>query len=736
ALDVLADISVNATLPEAELETELDVIRREMEMGNDDASRRSSRRLFESAYTRSPYRHTVIGYREIFDQLNREAIQNYYQSRYAPNNCFFVVAGGVNPDEVLSVLSEKFDSHPMRPLPSVLIEKEPRQVAPRDCLEEGPFEHAHFHYAWHVPDVRHEDIPALDVLSVILGGGRSSRLYREIRDRKALVHGIDAWTFASGHNGLFGMSARSDAVKLGQAREAMLDQVEDCLQHSVNPDELAKAIKQFTSGNLSTLQSMQGLAGDLGSNWLYTNDLQFSWIHLEAVRNLSPEKLQAVARQYLTETNRTLYALAPEGSLQSKTVSVSPKNQNDTTKVTLPNGLCLLLQKDTSLPFVHFRAGVKSGLLVETIENNGLTRLMSKSMLKGTNQQTADEIASAIESAGGQIDTFSGNNSHGVSVDILCEDFALGQATLLDVLLSPAFNKPEVDRERQSQLAAITQQRDHLLSHTLRQGRVLLYGENGYGLDPLGSGKLVEEFTSDQLKEHHRHLTAPGNTVIAVHGDIDPDQVSDELLKATQNWSGALPSFGTLELEQLAKPSQKISETKKEQSVVTLSFHGATLGQADQTVLDVISEALNDMGSRLFLRIREELGLAYYVGTQNFSGLMPGCFSFYAGTGGDTYAQVEEELIIQAKRLAKEGLTEKELQRAKAKLSGHKKIARQELGQVAFGECMNELLGLGFNYSTEEEDRIDQVSLDQVKDVASRYFGNENYAVAISTPAS
>ena len=62
--------------------------------------------------------------------------------------------------------------------------------------------------------------------------------------------------------------------------------------------------------------------------------------------------------------------------------------------------------------------------------------------------------------------------------------------------------------------------------------------------------------------------------------------------------------------------------------MVTLSYQGATLGQADQTVLDVISEALNDMGSRLFLRIREELGLAYYVGTQNFSGLMPGCFHF------------------------------------------------------------------------------------------------------------
>ena len=89
-------------------------------------------------------------------------------------------------------------------------------------------------------------------------------------------------------------------------------------------------------------------------------------------------------------------------------------------------------------------------------------------------------------------------------------------------------------------------------------------------------------------------------------------------------------------------------------------------------MLDVISEALNDMGSRLFLRIREELGLAYYVGTQNFSGLMPGCFSFYAGTGAGSASQVEKELIAQAKRLAKEGLTAEEINRAKAKLRPQK----------------------------------------------------------------
>jgi zinc protease len=736
ALDVLSDIALNATLPEDELTTELDVIRREMEMGNDDPSRKSSRRLFETAYTRSPYRHTVIGYRDIFDELDREAIKSYYHTRYAPNNCFFVVVGDVNADEVLSVLNEKYASHPMLPLPPVLIPPEPRQLASRVRFEGGPFQQAHFHYAWHVPDIRHEDIPALDVLSVILGGGKSSRLYREVRDQQALVHGIDAWTFASAHSGLFGMSARADYEQLGQAREAMLSQVDLCRECLAKPDELTKAIKQFTAGNLATLRTMQGLAGDLGSNWLYTNDLYFSWKHLEALQNTTPDQLQEVACRYFTEANRSLYALAPEGSLKKRPLSTNTKTVDETKKTILPNGLCLLFRRDASLPFVHFRAGIKSGLLVETKKNNGTTRLMSKSMLKGTQRSSSEEIANAIESAGGHVDTFSGNNSHGVSLDIMSEDYALGQETLLDLLLSPAFEKREVDRERKSQLAAIATQRDHLLYHTLKQGRAQLYGESGYGLDPLGSKNLVEAFSPAQLTAHHQLLTAPGNTVIAIHGDIDPDEVEENLLHATSDWEAPPPEISLPDFMRLDEPSRKVTKTKKEQSVVTLSYLGATLGQADQTVLDVISEALNDMGARLFLRIREELGLAYYVGTQNFSGLIPGCFSFYAGTSPDSAVQVEAELIEQAKRLARDGLTAEELNRAKAKLFGHKKIARQELGQVAFSACMDELLGLGFNHSIEEEARVERVTLDDVKEVANRYFATDKHVVALSTPLS
>ena len=735
ATEVLCDIMQNATLPEDDLPGELDVIRREMEMGNDDPSRRAGRRLFETAYTKSPYRHTVIGYRDIFDKLTRDDLLDYYRERYAPNNCFLVVAGAIDPDEVLGWVNDCYADQPARALSPVHLAKEPRQVALREVIDEGPFEHAHFHFAWHVPDVRHDDIPALDVLSTLLGGGRSSRLYREVRDAKALVHSVDAWTYTGEQTGLFGMSAVADANKLGQAQEAMLGELDKFKNELADESELAKVIKQFTAGNLSALKTMQGRAGDLGCSWLNAGDLDFSRKQLEAARAVKPETLQAVAKRYLTTENQTLYVLTPTDTKPKPKPRVTARRTTDIEKIELPNGLRLLLKKDDRLPFAHFRVGLLGGVLGETPANSGVTRLMSRSMLKGTAKRSASTIASEVESAGGSIDTYSGNNSFGLSLDILSDDTALGQAVFLDVLLSPAFNSGEVERERKSQLAAIEAQRDHLLSHTFKTLRRLLFGDIGYGLESLGQAASVEALTTNDLRGHYNTLAAPANAVMAVFGDIDSTQVREQVEAAVAKWNAPAPSIGLPEATLLSEAKRDSSSTQKEQAVVTLGFYGCTLGHADSYAMDLISEALNDMGSRLFLKIREELGLAYYVGTQNFVGRVPGCFSFYAGTAADTAAQVEEELLNQAKRLAKEGLTEEELQRAKAKMIGHKKIARQELGGIAFATCMDELLGLGYNHHAGEDARVESVTLGEVREVAARYFSTENFATAISLPA-
>src|SRR5271166_2143359 len=140
AIDILCDIMQNATLPADELAKEMDVIRREMDMGQDDPGRRSSRRLFEVAYTRSPYRFTVIGYPDIFNEMKSEDILAYYREKYAPNNVFYVIAGDVRNDEVVAQMSAAYAGAKARALAAVVLPEEPTQSAPREVIEEAPVE--------------------------------------------------------------------------------------------------------------------------------------------------------------------------------------------------------------------------------------------------------------------------------------------------------------------------------------------------------------------------------------------------------------------------------------------------------------------------------------------------------------------------------------------------------------------------------------------------------------------
>ena len=198
-----------------------------MDMNVDDPGRRAGRRLFETAYTRSPYRFTIIGYPDIFNELKPDDIRDYYREKYAPNNVFYVVAGDVKTDEVVAQIRDRLreiqGAARCRP---IVLPEEPKQTAPREIIEEAPIELGHLHFAWHIPELRHPDVPVLDVLAVLLGSGRSSRLYQQVRERQGVVHHVDAWTYSPGNPGLFGMSAIVDADKFAAARDAMLAEIE------------------------------------------------------------------------------------------------------------------------------------------------------------------------------------------------------------------------------------------------------------------------------------------------------------------------------------------------------------------------------------------------------------------------------------------------------------------------------------------------------------------------------
>jgi zinc protease len=734
ALEVLCDIMQNATLPPDELAKEQQVILREMDMNTDDPGRRAGRRLFETAYTHSPYRFTVIGYPDIFNELKPEDIRGYYREKYAPNNIFYVVAGDVKPDAVVTQIREAYAKTKARALPPVVLPAEPKQSAPREIIEEAPIELGHFHIAWHIPELRHPDVPVLDVLAALLGHGRSSRLYQSVREQQGLVHSADAWTYNPGNPGLFGLSAMVDADKFLRARDAMLDEVEKMKSALVPAEELGKAVKQFISGTLAARKTMQGQAQDLGGSWLAANDLNFSQRYLAVVKRITPAGLQRVAREYLTPENRTLYSLLPAGTAPKPVATSETSGEHVAHKFTLANGLRLLVKEDHRLPFVEFRTVFKGGVLAETAGNNGLTQLTGKLLLKGTARRSAEDIAREIESVGGSLDSYGGNNSFGVNAEVLSGDFPLGLDLLADVLLNPAFPAPALEREREVQLAAIRDQKDHLLQAAALAMRRALFGPAGYGLDALGTETSVQSIQVADLKAFHAQLTRPNNCVLAIYGDIAPDQVKAAVEKAFAAWQPAptpMVDGGLRTLDSI----QRVTDTRdKKQAVLVVGYHGTTLYNADRYPLDLLHETCSDLGSRLFLRIREKLGLAYYVGAQNVVGLVPGYFAFYAGTAPDKAAQVETELLKEAELLRTEGLTPEELKRAKAKIIGQRKISRQDLGGLAMTNALDELYGLGYAHTDTEDANYEAVTLDQIKAAAQKYLKPGALVVSLVQP--
>jgi zinc protease len=320
---------------------------------------------------------------------------------------------------------------------------------------------------------------------------------------------------------------------------------------------------------------------------------------------------------------------------------------------------------------------------------------------------------------------------------VLSSDFALGLDLLSDVLLQPAFPAEALERERQVQLAGIRAQKDHLLQSAAQAMRRTLFGPTGYGLDALGKEESVQNIQVADLKTFHNRLARPNNCVLAIYGDVDPAAVRAAVEKAFGNWQPN-PELAT----GLVTPSphtvhsvQRITETRdKKQAVLVIGYRGTTLQDPDRYALELVQEACSDLGSRLFLRIRDELGLAYYVGAQNFIGLVPGYFAFYVGTSPEQVALAEAELLHQAELLRRDGLTPEELKRAQTKIIGQRKIARQDLGGLAMTTALDELYGLGYANSDTEDGRYEAVTLEQVKGVTQKYLKPDALVLAVVRP--
>lgn len=735
ALDVLSDTMMNSILPPDEYAKEQEVIRREFAMGMDDPDRMAGQLLFATAFQRHPYRLPVIGQLEIFNQLTQEQVMQYYKTRYVPNNLTFIVVGDVDAEAVSQQLDVFFKDYPAKSLQPVYIPAEPSQLGPRIVHQEFVTELTRLSLAWHIPEITHPDVPALDLLSTILGDGRSSRLYRRVREEAGLAFGVSAFSYTPGDPGLLGIDATVEPAKREATQELVLKIVAEIKEAGVTAEELAKAKKISLSHHLGSLTTMRGQASDLGSNWFLTRNLNFTREYLTAVQEITGEDIRRVAARYLTGDNLTIVSLNPKGSLAAKAETTPFIVAGEIQKIELSNGMRLLVREDPRLPLVSMVAVFRGGLLAETPQTNGITHLMAKALLKGTKTRNAEQIADTIEAVGGSIGSDAGNNSFSVSLDVTQPDFKLGAELLADVLLNATMPEKAIAREKEVQFAGIKEDEEQLTTVARNILREALFAGHPYALRGKGSAESVERLSQkDLLAFRDRYLVAR-NGVISVFGNVqaaEAKQIFEQALSGMKSGQLALtdapkpsPLAGTIPVESLKE---------KAQGVIMVGYRGADMFSPDRYALELIDEASSDLGSRFFVRIREQMGLAYYVGASQMQGLVPGLFLFYLGTDPKKIEWVKTALLDEIDKLAAEGLTIDELARAKKKLLGQMQIANQSNDSFGYMAALDELYGLGFAHYKSFERDVEAVTLEDVKRVAARYFQKQPYVLATVRP--
>ncbi len=730
-LEILGDMVLSSTLPEEEFIKELDVIRREMAMGDDNPGSVVSKLMFSTAFQSHPVRHPVIGHREVFDQVTHEDLVKFYKHHYVPNNLFLVISGPVEVKAMTKEITKVFGSTPRAPLAPVILPPEPRQQGRRVRHAEGSTQHTQLRLIWQGPRVTDPDTGPLDLFSSILGSGRSSRLYRKLREEMGLVYTVASFVYSMNDTGLFVIGAEVDVDKRDDAEAAILETLTEILEEGITEAELSKALKMALGEALDALTTTRGIASDIGSSWILTGNAEFTQDYIRNLQRTTVETINQVARKWVQPDHLTVVSLNPEGSLAKRKKRRVRKSDGETERIVLENGLTLLVCPDRRLPLVTSHIALRGGLLAEPRDRPGMTRLFAKLLTRDTESRPAAVVAETIESAGGEFTGFSGFNSFGLSAELMAPDWKLGLDVLGKALTEPTFLSETVNREREVQIAGIKSELDRPMTIAAKRMREALFAGHAYETPLSGTEESVQAITLEELTRFHAENVLAKNGVLAVYGDIETNQVRDSVEDLLSQLPSGERRFTEVEPVPTFAKTERIDDTaqEKQQTIVIIAYPTAGIFSDDLLTLELIDDACSDMSSRLYRKIREELGAAYMVGTSRVLGFAGGCFYFYTATSPEQADAVEAGLYHEITHLAKHGIDPEELARAKRSWQGSHKNRLQSLASCARTHAMDELYNFGWDQSSKTPKMMDQINDAQVKDVAERHFLDQPHVI-------
>lgn len=779
ALSVISEMMGFPTFDPKEVDNEREVVIEEIKRGQDSPHRQASQLLFRTSYKKHPYGIPVIGYDKVIRKVTGKQIDQYFKSRYVPKNMQLVVVGDFSTPEMKAKVQDYFGKFKDFKLKKVVRKKEAAQKSARIEVQKSSFEESLFHISWPIPKVDHKDVPALDVLSMVLGQGDSSRLVKRLRIDSAIANSVGSSSFTPKNQGLFTVSGSANSEKLKDVFTGVHSELQKILSSLVSFEEMKKALVNLESEEFYALETVDGIARKAGSLEDLLGDYKYFEKYLKQVQSLKPEDLLKIARKYLRPESMSIVCLVKENdSINVKSLkndfkvwhknfakefkksvvqkvqkpkkqsklksSLSVKGTTKSSSLTpkiethkLKNGGVVLFRTNTSTPVLSVRAGTMGGLRIENPEYLGSSELLSRVWTSGTKNLSETDIQEKIENMAGGISAFSGRNSLGLSMQTLSPFEKDASQLFADILTKPVFSEQSIEREKIMMLESLKSKQDHPGQVVSQMFLSKMFDGHPYALDILGTQQSIAKLDKSYLNKEFKRTLANDDLAVVITGDAHKDHWIKLLEEATQT----LPQKSSTNKKQnlkftqenLQKDIREFEKLNKEQTHIIWGFRGLNMYDPRRYTLYIIQSILAGQGGRLFIELRDKESLAYTVSPMHMEGIESGYFGAYIGCSPEKSKKALEMMRTEFEKLVNIKVPQEELDRAKKYLIGRHDIDLQRNSAIGSSLFFNKIYGLNPEEIFDFASKIEAITVDDVQKLARELFTKSSVTAVVGS---
>lgn len=735
-MDVVKDMAFQATLDPAELAAEKDVVISELMRGEDSPMRKLFENMQTAALKNTPYGRPIIGFEDSIRKLTAADLAAYVKKWYQPQNMMLLVAGDIEPREVLEYSQKLFgglaNSSDLA-VADPLDLGEAAKGSPKLEITRGPWNKVYLGLAMPCPGLRDLRSVDLDVLAWLLGGDATSILYKKYKYDKQLVDSISASNMSLDRAGLFTIVATLDADKVEEFWQGLTADLGALAAANFKDDAIARAKLNLEDSMDRAGETLNGLASWRGSIQFDLGGAQAEENLRFAQRNVDKGQLQAAIDDWLDSRQVRVRVLAPEKARLPDFEEALLRNWPPAAQVSgevqagmggkaeiieLAGGCRLALLPDNSAPYIAIDLLMPGGNAMLAPDQQGLADLTARLLTAGSGDMSAPALERWLAERATGLSAHAGIQTFGISMNGPARFAGELFPMFRNVLFKPRFDPGEFSREINNMKAAITQRDDRPLSYMFSRIPPFLFPDQPYGYDNLGSLESLATF--NQVKVRDFWARQGGQPwALAICGSFD----REEAIRFGQ--SLAAPHMRGFEP---AKPvwdvrtELKLTMPGRNQAHLMRIFRTVPPTDPDAPGLMLLQAAIAGQSGILFTELRDKEGLGYTVTAFNRPMPLAGYLAFYIGTTPDKIPQAESGFDRVIEQLKKEPLAHETLKLAANQLLGDYIRGRQSLASRAGEAAIDLALGRPLNFEMELIEKAAKLTPEDVHRIANKFL--------------